>query len=81
MRRRPATPGEAFAPQLEAGEVVCLPDRAFRLSGEEAGLLTPEMPPSGDSKNVSLDPATGVVSGAAAGGEAELARLMERFAD
>ncbi|MGI8841830.1 MAG: Kdo hydroxylase family protein [Caulobacteraceae bacterium] len=68
--------------ELEAGDIVRLPHRAFPLSAEETALLVAGLS-DGGAKNVSLDPATGAVSGVApgAGQGARLAALMGRFAD
>src|SRR5271165_3067304 len=63
---------------LEAGQVVLLPGLAFETLAEESGLLSPSLL-DGDSKNISLDPATGRVGGAVAH-SALLAAMLGRFA-
>jgi hypothetical protein len=65
---------------LEAGGVLFFPNLGFQLAEGEERLLTPAV--SGQGKNISLDPATGVLRGSEAG-EAELGLLqgmMMRFA-
>ncbi|MEP6968222.1 MAG: Kdo hydroxylase family protein [Pseudomonadota bacterium] len=65
---------------LEGGEVLFLPDRPFLLTQEEAPLLSPRTS-DGRAKNISLDPATGAVRGAAAPDQERLAGLLARYAD
>ncbi len=69
------------AEMLEAGGVVVFPNRAFRLSEAETRLLDPAIL-DGRSKNISLNPATGAVSGVAleASGYALLTAMIKRFA-
>ena len=58
---------------LEQGGVVLLPRLRFALDGDEARLLAAALP--GKGKNISLDPATGVVRGTEA--EATERRLLQ----
>jgi len=62
---------------LEAGQVVLLPGLAFETLAEESVLLSSSLL-KGDSKNISLDPATGRVGGEAAH-SALLAAMLGRF--
>ncbi len=74
-------PGRA-AQVLEAGGLVIFPERSFALSAEEAQMLDPAiLDPR--IKNVSLDPATGVISGAEVDERrrAVLGGMISRFAD
>ena len=66
---------------IEAGGVVVFPRRAFALSPVETRLLDPAIS-DGRSKNISLDPATGAVSGVALdpAGRALLGGMIGRFA-
>jgi len=66
--------------ELEAGGVVHLADRSFHLNDEEMGLLAPAVA-AGEAKNVSLNPATGEVRGAAGVDSAIVAGLLKRFSD
>ena len=67
---------------LEAGGVVVFPYRPFALSGSEHRFLDPAIS-DGRSKNISLDPATGHVSGVGLDeeGRATLAAMITRFAE
>ena len=67
---------------LEQGEVVSLPARGFVLAPAERVLLDPAVS-DGKSKNVSFDPRTARLAGAALEGDgrAVLAAMMSRFAD
>ena len=64
---------------LEAGRVVVLPNLAFVASDTELAVLSPELL-SGKRKNISFDPATGSVGGAA-DVPAELDAMIRRFAN
>ncbi len=66
---------------LEAGGVVVFPHRPFALSTAETRMLDPAIA-DGRSKNISLDPATGQVSGSALDeeGRTTLAAMIARFA-
>ncbi len=66
------------ADTLEAGGIVLFPNLPFALSDAESALLDPAIF-SGESKNVSYDPSTGVVGGAKLDGEA-LATLRSMIA-
>lgn len=65
---------------LEGGDVLFLPQLPFALENGEDRLLTPAI--AGEGKNISLDPASGVLRGSsAADTELELLRgMMMRFA-
>ena len=66
---------------LERGQVLCFPELEFALDADEQRLLSPAI--AGQGKNISLDPATGLLRGSSATG-AELQRLqamVQRFAD
>lgn len=65
---------------LEGGEVLFLPQLRFELENGEDRLLTPAI--AGKGKNISLDPASGILRGSgAADAEMELLRgMMMRFA-
>ena len=65
---------------LEAGHVLFLPNLRFELSAAERAYLTPET--VGKSKNVSYDPASGEMGGAAVAAMRvhDLRALMDRFA-
>ena len=78
-----ATPCEpatihAAVTALEAGQVVVLPNLAFDTTPEEKSLLTADLL-SGKRKNISFDPATGKIGGAAAETDL-LAGMLRRFA-
>lgn len=76
-------PAAADAVQtLEAGGVVLLADLAFEVAAGEADLIDPAVL-APRSKNVSLDPATGVLSGTALQGPrlAALQAMTARYAD
>lgn len=66
---------------LESGRVLFLPHHGFQLTERERQLLSPSV--VGKSKNVSYDPRTGAVGGAAlSGGDAEMLRdMIARFSD
>ena len=66
---------------LEAGGVIVFPHRPFALSRAETRMLDPAIA-DGRSKNISLDPANGQVSGSALdeAGRATLAAMIARFA-
>ena len=66
---------------LEAGGLIVFPERPFDLSTPEQRMLTPAICDP-RTKNISLDPATGRVSGAETdeAGRAALAALIGRFA-
>ena len=63
---------------LEAGRVVMLPHLPFAVSAEELAVLSADLL-SGKRKNISLDPGTGKIGGAA-DVPAPLAAFMRRFA-
>lgn len=65
---------------LEKGAVLYFPNLRFPLSDEETGFLHPSVS-DGKSKNISLDPITGVLLAAALTGEraASLAAMIARF--
>jgi hypothetical protein len=67
---------------LEAGGLVLFPEMAFPLEADERPLVDPAIL-SGKSKNVSLDPVSGRVSGVEvdAAAQAALGRMLSRFAD
>src|SRR5438034_371813 len=67
--------------ELEAGDVVFLPNLRFAVEPNEAVLFRPSI--LGSAKNASFDSATGRIGGTTAtGGEAEALRsLMQRFSD
>jgi hypothetical protein len=73
--------GPDLTKELEAGDVVFLPNLRFDVELNEAVLFTPSI--LGNAKNASFDSATGRIGGTtAAGGEAEALRsLMQRFSD
>ena len=79
------TPSNAIvleaAAELEAGDVVFLPDLSFGIEAGEALLLTPAI--LGGSKNASYDPSSGRLKGTTATGrDAETLRgFMRRFSD
>ncbi len=79
---QPATPAEqaTAVDALELGQVVMLPQLRFALQGDEVRLLTSAL--SGKGKNISLDPATGVVRGtdADAADQRLLQGMMTRYA-
>ena len=66
---------------LEAGGVVIVPDRPFIVAEPERSLLDPAIS-DGRSKNVSLDPTTGELSGVRLGDERRkaLSAMIARFA-
>ena len=66
---------------LETGGLVVFPHRPFRMSAAEVRMLDPAIG-DGRSKNISLDPATGEVSGSALdeAGRQVLAAMIGRFA-
>jgi hypothetical protein len=65
---------------LEGGLVVFLPSLPFKIEERERCLLSPSVA-DGKAKNVSLDPASGAVKGAAADADqAALQAMLERFA-
>jgi hypothetical protein len=68
-------------PELEAGNVLFLPDLRFNVETPEALLFTPSI--LGSSKNASYDPASGRLGGTTAtGADAEmLARFIRRFSE
>ncbi|TCH99776.1 3-deoxy-D-manno-oct-2-ulosonic acid (Kdo) hydroxylase [Roseococcus sp. SYP-B2431] len=68
------------ADALEGGKVLFFPDLPFRLEAAETGFLD-QTAASGERKNVSLDPRTGKLGGAAYEGEEAraLAAMLERF--
>jgi hypothetical protein len=74
--------GEArFADCLEQGSILFLPRHSFRVAENEHNLISPTV--VGKSKNVSYDPASGLLRGCVLP-EAEtesLRRMMARFAD
>ena len=76
-----STASDAAIEALEAGGLVVLPQLAFRLDDAEAELADPAIL-AAKSKNVSLDPASGRVSGHVLDGEraARLAAMMHRYA-
>ena len=76
----PAAEQAVATDALEAGHVLFLPNLRFDLSDAERAYLTPET--VGKSKNVSYDPASGQVGGAAVAAIKvhELRALMDRFA-
>ena len=67
---------------LEAGGVVVFPDRPFALSASEQRRLDPAVS-DGRAKNISLDPASGRLSGCAADevDQAVLTAMIARFAE
>ena len=67
---------------LEAGQVLFLPELAFRPDAAEAGLLTAATG-DGRHKNISYDPASGRIGGTGLSAEAAqpLTAVMARFAD
>lgn len=73
---------EAATGVLEAGGLVVFPTLPFALSAAEATMLDPGVS-DGRSKNISLDPLTGQVSGASvdAAGRVVLAAMIARFAE
>ena len=65
---------------LEGGLVVFLPSLPFKIEERERCLLSPSVA-DGKAKNVSLDPASGAVKGAAVDADqAALQAMLERFA-
>ncbi len=76
----PAETRDRAVDALEDGLVIYLPRLAFTLEERERCLLSPSVA-DGKAKNVSLDPATGSVKGAAADADrAALQTMLERFA-
>lgn len=73
----PAVRAAAVA-ALEAGQVVVLPELAFRPLAEEASLLSEDVAAGGKRKNLSYDPASGRV-GSGVGQEALLCGMVRRF--
>ncbi len=73
--------GRDLTKELEAGDVVFLPNLRFDVEPNEAVLFRPSI--LGSAKNASFDSATGRIGGTTAtGGEAEALRsLMQRFSD
>ncbi len=67
---------------LERGQVLFFPRLPFTFRADERSLLSPAMS-NGKAKNVSLDPATGLLKGTTVAGEenARLHDMMERFAE
>jgi hypothetical protein len=67
---------------LEAGRVLLLAELPFRVAPDEMFLLSPRIMGS-ERKNISLDPASGMVSNTALSGAeaAKLAAMMQRFGD
>ncbi len=80
-RNAPRAGSNRAAHVLEAGGVVIFPERPFALSESEQQMLTPAISDP-RSKNISLDPATGRVSGSQTdeAGRAALADMIGRFA-
>ena len=78
----PRLGADRAAQVLEAGGVIVFPDRAFQVSKAELPLLDPAIS-DGRSKNISLDPATGQVSGVALDEtrHTALAAMIGRFAE
>jgi hypothetical protein len=76
----PTTPPQALA-ELESEGLLIFPDRPFVLDDAERGLLSAELS-VGDIKNISFNPSTGRVGGAAANpaDRAKLAGLLGRYA-
>jgi hypothetical protein len=73
--------GPDLTKELEAGDVVFLPNLRFAVEPKEAVLFTPSI--LGSAKNASFDSVTGRIGGTTAtGAEAEALRsLMRRFSD
>ena len=67
---------------LEAGGVVVFPERPFALSASEQRMLDPTVS-DGRAKNISLDPASGRLSGSGAdeAGQRVLTAMIARFAE
>jgi len=65
---------------LESGHVLYFPRLPFRLNEDELEFLS-ENVASGESKNISFDPASGKLQGTSVSGDAEarLARMVDRF--
>jgi hypothetical protein len=66
---------------LESGSVVYFPNLPFALEESERGLLSPKLADP-KSKNISLDPKTGLVKGTSAADQdrAKLQTMLQRFA-
>jgi 3-deoxy-D-manno-oct-2-ulosonic acid (Kdo) hydroxylase len=76
----PAETRDRAVDALEDGLVIYFPRLAFTLEEQERCLLSPSVA-DGKAKNVSLDPASGSVKGAAADADrAALQTMLERFA-
>jgi len=76
----PTAQRELAADALERGGVLLFPQLSFLMSDSEGEFLSPTV--AGDGKNVSLDPANGLLSGSSVN-DADLQRLqnmMKRFA-
>ena len=73
---------ETAVEALEDGKVLFFPRLAFDLSPEESGFLRPAVAEK-NAKNVSLDPATGVLKHATlpAEDQAKLASMLRRYSD
>ena len=67
---------------LEEGGLVLLPDQPFEVQDAERDLIDPAVL-GGGSKNISLDPRTGTLSGSSLGGERleALAAMTRRYGD
>lgn len=79
LDERTTPPKDRAAKVLEGGGLVIFPDLPFELEAGEHGFLDPAI--LAKAKNVSLDPATGQVSGAQVEGEARtrLTAMLARF--
>ncbi len=77
----PQAGSDRAAQVLEAGGVITFPDRRFAMSSAETRMLDPSIS-DGRAKNISLDPATGRVSGTKLddAGQVILAEMIGRFA-